>query len=42
VGRLIRDPASMIDSLDLNPVIVRAAGEGCVAADAVIVRGAPF
>ena len=37
-GRLIGDPAGRIQSLDLNPVIVRAAGQGCVAADAVIVR----
>ena len=39
-GRLISDPARRIESLDLNPVIVRAAGQGCVAADAVIVREA--
>ena len=39
-GRLIGDPAHRIQSLDLNPVIVRAAGQGCMAADAVIVREA--
>lgn len=39
-GRLISDSARRVESLDLNPVIVRAAGQGCVAADAVIVREA--
>lgn len=39
-SRLISDPARRVESLDLNPVIVRAAGQGCVAADAVIVQQA--
>jgi acyl-CoA synthetase (NDP forming) len=37
-GRLIADSEAGVQSLDLNPVIVRAAGQGCAAADAVIFR----
>jgi acyl-CoA synthetase (NDP forming) len=38
VGRLMSDPQSGIVNLDLNPVLVGAAGEGCVALDAVVYR----
>jgi hypothetical protein len=30
------DPASRIDNLDLNPIMVGAQGKGCTAVDAVI------
>jgi acyl-CoA synthetase (NDP forming) len=36
VGRMMSDPASEVLSLDLNPVIVGAAGEGCKAVDALL------
>jgi acyl-CoA synthetase (NDP forming) len=36
VGRLMLDPASRIDNLDLNPIMVGAQGKGCTAVDAVI------
>jgi acetate---CoA ligase (ADP-forming) len=36
VGRLMSDPEAGISQLDINPVMVRARGEGCVALDAVI------
>ena len=35
VGRLIGDPQARITSLDVNPLLVGALGEGCVALDAV-------
>jgi acetate---CoA ligase (ADP-forming) len=35
VGRLIGDPASGLVDLDVNPVMIRSAGDGCVALDAV-------
>jgi acyl-CoA synthetase (NDP forming) len=38
VGALIADPAAGIASLDVNPVIVGARGEGCVAVDALVLR----
>ncbi len=38
VGRLMSDDAAGITQLDINPVIVGARGEGCVAVDAVIFR----
>jgi acyl-CoA synthetase (NDP forming) len=38
VGALIADPAAGIASLDVNPVIVGARGEGCVAVDALVFR----
>ena len=38
VGTLIADPAAGIASLDVNPVIVGARGEGCVAVDALVFR----
>ena len=38
VGELMRDDSAGITNLDINPVIVRARGEGCVAVDAVIYR----
>jgi len=38
VGRLMVDPAASIVSLDLNPVLVGSAGEGCAIVDAVIFR----
>jgi hypothetical protein len=39
VGRLIQGAGSRIASLDLNPVIVGAAGEGATIVDALIERG---
>lgn len=41
VGRLMADAAAGITQLDINPVIVGAAGEGCVAVDAVVYGPAP-
>lgn len=38
VGRLMLDADAGITQLDVNPVIVRARGEGCAAVDAVIYR----
>ncbi|HZP93749.1 MAG TPA: acetate--CoA ligase family protein [Burkholderiales bacterium] len=35
VGRLIADPQARVTSLDVNPLLVGALGEGCVALDAV-------
>ncbi|MCM5570336.1 acetate--CoA ligase family protein [Burkholderiaceae bacterium FT117] len=39
VGRLLRDAQGSIASIDLNPVIVGAAGEGAVIVDALVERG---
>jgi acyl-CoA synthetase (NDP forming) len=36
VGRLMTQANSDVANLDLNPVLVGAAGEGCVALDAVV------
>jgi acyl-CoA synthetase (NDP forming) len=36
VGRMLADPFAGIDSLDLNPLLVGALGEGCLALDAVV------
>ncbi|MBI1395332.1 MAG: CoA-binding protein [Betaproteobacteria bacterium] len=36
VGRLMAAPECPVTSLDVNPVLVGAAGEGCVALDAVV------
>jgi hypothetical protein len=36
VGGLVVDPAAGVIGLDINPLIVGAPGEGCVAADAVV------
>lgn len=36
VGRLVSDPEAGIAQLDINPVMVRARGQGCVALDAVV------
>ena len=38
VGALMLDDAAGITQLDINPVIVGARGEGCVAVDAVVYR----
>ena len=38
VGQLMTDAQAGITQLDINPVIVRARGQGCVAVDAVIYR----
>ena len=38
VGNLMTDPSSAIFQLDINPVIVRAKGQGCVAVDAVVFK----
>jgi acetate---CoA ligase (ADP-forming) len=40
VGALIADPSAGIASLDVNPVIVGASGQGCVAVDALVLRTA--
>lgn len=36
VGRMLADPSTGVDSLDLNPLLVGARGEGCLALDAVV------
>ena len=38
VGELMRDDAAGITQLDVNPVMVGARGEGCIAVDAVVYR----
>ena len=38
IGELMLDTAAGITQLDINPVIVGAAGQGCVAVDAVVYR----
>jgi acyl-CoA synthetase (NDP forming) len=38
VCRLMMNPESKVSSLDLNPVLVNAKGEGCIALDAVVYR----
>ena len=38
VCRLLMNPESRVSNLDLNPVLVGAKGEGCVALDAVVYR----
>ncbi len=40
VGRLMLDERMAVTNLDINPVIVGARGEGCVAVDAVVYRAA--
>ncbi|MBI5128212.1 MAG: acetate--CoA ligase family protein [Rhodopseudomonas palustris] len=40
IGELMRDPAAGIVSLDLNPVMLGSAGQGCVVVDAVVFHGA--
>ncbi len=40
VGRLMLDTRAGVVNLDLNPVLVGATGEGCVALDAVVYTGA--
>jgi hypothetical protein len=39
VGRLMMSAGSTITSLDLNPVMVGAVGEGAVVVDALLERG---
>jgi hypothetical protein len=41
IGALIADPSAGVVSLDVNPMIVGARGEGCVAVDALILCGSP-
>ena len=41
VGDLMADVSTGVTQLDVNPVIVRARGEGCAAVDAVVYREAP-
>ncbi|MCG6206745.1 acetate--CoA ligase family protein [Rhodopseudomonas sp. HC1] len=36
VGELMRDPQTRIASVDLNPVMLGSAGQGCVVVDAVV------
>ena len=38
VGQMMLDPSSRVDSLDINPVLVAARGEGCIAVDAVVIN----
>jgi hypothetical protein len=38
IGALMLAPESRIASLDLNPVMVGAAGEACAVADALVVQ----
>ncbi len=40
VARLMTEPGSSVVSLDLNPVIVRAQGEGCFCVDGVVLLAA--
>jgi hypothetical protein len=39
IGELMLDPAAMVMSLDLNPVLLDSAGKGCVVVDAVVFQG---
>jgi len=39
IGELMRDEAAGIVSIDLNPVMLGSAGDGCVVVDAVVFRG---
>lgn len=41
VGQLMSEPGAGVTQLDVNPVIVGAVGEGCVAVDAVVYRTVP-
>jgi acyl-CoA synthetase (NDP forming) len=38
IGELMRDEAAGVVSIDLNPVMLGSAGEGCVVVDAVVFR----
>ncbi|TDR85167.1 acetate--CoA ligase family protein [Enterovirga rhinocerotis] len=38
IGRLMSEPGSRIDSIDVNPILVGARSEDCVALDAVVVE----
>ena len=40
IGELMRDAAAGVVSIDLNPVMLASAGEGCVVVDAVVFRQA--
>ena len=40
VGELMLDEEAAVVALDINPVIVGARGEGCVAVDAVVFTAA--
>jgi acetate---CoA ligase (ADP-forming) len=39
IGELMLDPAARVMSLDLNPVLLDSAGQGCVVVDAVLFLG---
>jgi acyl-CoA synthetase (NDP forming) len=39
IGALMRDTAAGVMSIDLNPVMLNSAGDGCVVVDAVVFRG---
>jgi acetate---CoA ligase (ADP-forming) len=39
IGELMLDPAARVMSLDLNPVLLDSAGQGCVVVDAVLFQG---
>jgi len=41
VGELMLDEQAGVTNLDLNPVIVASAGEGCCAVDAVVYVSRP-
>ncbi|MFC0243605.1 acetate--CoA ligase family protein [Rhodopseudomonas telluris] len=40
VGEIMRDESAGVVSIDLNPVMLGSAGEGCVVVDAVVFHGA--
>lgn len=41
VGDLMADPANTVSTVDMNPVMVRAAGQGAVVVDAVVIDARP-
>jgi hypothetical protein len=41
IGELMRDPEAGVMSIDLNPVMLNSAGDGCVVVDAVVFRARP-
>ncbi|KIZ39649.1 MULTISPECIES: acetate--CoA ligase family protein [Rhodopseudomonas] len=40
IGNLMRDPEAGVMSIDLNPVMLNSAGQGCVVVDAVVFKAA--
>jgi len=39
IGELMLDPSARVMSLDLNPVLLDSAGNGCMVVDAVVFQG---